>query len=160
MKQHGIIVAIVIFGLIIAGMFVFAFLKRSELTQEPSSVTPVVTETKTPYDGITRIDAKHFFIDGVHTIAGEVMLPSTCDLINWDTIVRESMPEGVTLAFTVINNAESCTEATVPQRFLVTFTASENATIDATLNGRTIELNLIPALPGEKPEDFELYLKG
>ncbi len=152
--------AIILFVLIIAGMFTFAFLKRSELAQEPIQATPIAVPTKTPYDGITRVDAKHFFIDGTHTVVGEMMLPTTCDLLNWDAVIRESMPESVTLAFTVINNAESCAEATVPQRFFVTFIASEEARIDATLNDRKIELNLIPASPGEKPEDFELFLKG
>ncbi len=160
MKQHGIIVAIALFVLIIVGMFTFAFLKRSELKEQPQTAPPVVTPVATPYDSITRIDAKHFFIDGVHTIAGELMLPTICDLLNWDTVVRESMPEGVTVAFTVVNNAENCDVALTPQRFLATFTASGDAVIEASLNGRKIEVNLIPALPGETPEDFELFLKG
>jgi hypothetical protein len=159
MKQHGIITAIVIFGLIIAGMFIFAFLKRSELAQTPTS-TPPTPPAVTPYDSITRIDAKHFFEDGTHTIAGEIMLPTMCDLLNWESIVAESMPEQVTLAFTVTNNAEMCAQAIEPARFIESFKASEGATIKATLNGRAIELNLIPAAPGEKPDEFELYLKG
>jgi hypothetical protein len=128
--------------------------------QESVQTVPTTTSVTTPYDGITRVDAKHFFIEGTHTVVGEMMLPTTCDLLNWDAVVRESMPESVTIAFTVINNAESCAQATQPQRFFVTFTASEEAKIDATLNGRKIEINLIPASPGEKPEDFELFLKG
>jgi hypothetical protein len=160
MKQHGIIIAIVIFALIIIGMFTFAFLKKSELEQQPVQNTQPEVPAPTPYDSITRIDAKHFFIDGTHTVAGEVMLPTQCDLLNWETLIRESMPEGVTIAFMVVNNAEMCAQATAPQRFLVTFSASEAASIDASLNGRKVELNLIPALPGEKPEDFELYIKG
>jgi len=159
MKQHGIIIAIVIFALIIIGMFTFAFLKRSELNQVPVPKNDT-TVVPSPYDTITRIDAKHFYIDGVHTLVGEVLLPTTCDLLNWESVVRESMPEGVTVEFTVINNAETCGAATLPQRFLVTFSASEDASIDATLNGRRVELNLIPAAPGETPDNVELYLKG
>ncbi len=160
MKRHGIIAAIVIFVLIIAGMFVFAFLKKSELEKIPEDTTTEVRPTTTPYDSITRVDAKHFFIDGTHTVAGELMLPTTCDLLNWDSVIRETMPESITIDFTVINNDKSCEEATAPQKFLVSFDASDTATIDARLNGRKVELNLIPALPGEKPEDFELFIKG
>ncbi len=160
MKRQGIIAAIVIFALIIAGMFIFAFLKKAELEKVPENTVTPAQPTTTPYDKITRIDAKHFFIDGKHTIAGEIMLPTTCDLLNWDTAVRESIPEGVTIDFTVINNDKTCGQATAPQRFLVTFEASSGALIDATLNGRKIDINLIPASPGEKPEDFELFIKG
>jgi hypothetical protein len=158
MKNHGIVAAIIIFACIIAGMFVFAFLKKSELKEVPIVQTPPVVTT--PYDNITRIEAKHYFIDGTHTIAGEMLMPTACDLINWEPIIRESMPEQVTISFTVINNAESCAQVITPARFLVPFTASADAQIDATLNGRVVELNLIPATEGEKPEDFELYIKG
>jgi hypothetical protein len=161
MKQHGIGIAIGIFAIIIIGMFTFAFLKKNELEQKAPDTVPTTTPlTTSPYDSITRIDAKHFITGTSHTAVGEVMLPTVCDLLNWEALVRESMPEGVTLAFTIINNAENCEQAIQPQRFVVTWNSSSEATIDATLNGRKVELNLIPALPGETPEDFELYLKG
>ena len=159
MKNHGIIAAIILFVLIIVGMFIFAFLKKSELSTRPIAPTPVVVKT-TPYDTITRIDAKHFDIDGVHTIVGEILMPTQCDLLNWESIVGESMPEQVTVMFTVINNADNCAQVVTPARFSVPFTASSAAVIRVTLNGRSVELNLIPAAAGEKPEDFELYLKG
>ncbi len=159
MKQHGIIAAIVIFALIIAGMFIFAFLKKSEIAQAPTDTAPLTTVT-TPYDNITRIDAKHFFDNGKHVVVGEIMLPTMCDLLEWDVLIRESMPEGVTIGFSVLNNAETCAQSVAAQRFVVTFEASEGAMIDASLNERRVELNLIPAAPGEKPEDFELFLKG
>jgi hypothetical protein len=159
MKQHGIIAAIVIFALVIVGMFIFAFLKKSELAELPTP-QPAPAPVVTPYDSITRIDAKHFFIDGTHTIVGEILMPTACDLLNWESVVRESMPEGVTVAFTVLNNSTDCEPKTTPQRFLVTFEASSEARIDATLNGRAVELNLIPAAEGETPEDFELFIKG
>jgi hypothetical protein len=160
MKQHGIIVAIVIFALIIVGMFTFAFLKRSELSEAPVVTEPASIPQPSPYDSITRIDAKHFFENGTHTVVGELLLPTMCDLLNWDTVIRESMPEQVTIAFAIVNNAETCAQAVAPQRFLVTWNASESASIDATINGRKVELNLIPAAPGERPDDFELYIKG
>lgn len=160
MKKHGIIVAIVIFALIIAGMFIFAFLKKSELAViETENQTPTAP-LPTPYDYITRVDAKHFFIDGTHTIAGEMLMPTQCDLLNWTTAVSESNPQEVTVAFVVVNNARDCEPAVTPARFLVPFTAGGDAHISATLNGRSVELNLIPAGANEKPVDFELFLKG
>ncbi len=159
MKNNGIIVAIAIFILIIVGMFVFAYLKKSELADAP--VAPVVeTPRPGPYDSITLITAKHFFIDGKHTLVGEIPMPTACDLLNWDSAVAESMPEQVTVNFDAINNATNCTPAVTNQRFKVEFTASEAASIKATLEGKPVQLNLIPAGEGETPEDFELFLKG
>lgn len=159
MNHKGIIAAIILFGIIIIGMFVFAFLKKSELTEAPVPRSePVVVSS--PYDSITRIDAKHFFSNGTHTLVGEMQLPTPCDLLNWNPLVMESMPEQVRIDFTVVNNTDTCTQVVTPQKFFVEFTASEQAQMEATLNGRKLELNLIPAAPGEKPEDYEFSPKG
>jgi hypothetical protein len=158
MKHRGIIAAISVFALIIAGMFIFAFIKKSEIQDPATGNTP--PPTVTAYDGITRIDGKHYFIDGTHTVVGELLMPTPCDLLNWEPSVAESQPEQVTISFTVVNNSDMCTQVVTPQLFTVPFTASADASIRATLNGRPVELNLIPAAPGERPEDYEFSGKG
>jgi hypothetical protein len=72
----------------------------------------------------------------------------------------ESMPEQVRIDFSVLNSEDSCVQVVTPQKFLVDFTASEQASITAHLNGRAVLLNLIPALPGETPENYEFSPKG
>lgn len=159
MEHKHITVAVVVLVLIIVGMFGYAYLKKTEIeTPEPTLETP--NETDSAYAGITRIDAKHFYEDGKHTLVGELMMPTACDLLNTSARVQESMPETAIVEFTVVNNSEVCTQATAPQRFSVSFDASEEANIRATLQGRAVELNLVPSLEGETPEDFELFIKG
>ena len=160
MHNRQIIIAVTIFVLIIVGMFTYTYIKRGEINQiEPPSETRQ-EEQPGPYDFIDRIEAKHFFIDGTHTIVGEIVMPTPCDLLNWEVFVAESYPEQVTIEFSVINNSEMCTQVMTPQRFKVTFDASEEAVIRARLEGRDVELNLIPAGEGETPEEFELFIKG
>lgn len=159
MENKHIGIAIGTLVLIIAGMFVFAYLKKTELNEAPPQNTQV-TEDTSPYANITRIDAKHFFINGEHTIVGEILMPTSCDLLNWSTRIAESMPEQVTIDFTVVNHSDTCAQVVTAQRFKVSFTASEQAVIKATFEGRAIEVNLIPALTGESPDDFELFIKG
>jgi hypothetical protein len=159
MENKKIMAAVGVLVLIVAGMFIFAYLKKNELEQVVPTPAPQ-TETPSPYDSITRVDAKHFFIAPTHTVAGEMLMPTQCDLLEWSTRIQESMPETVIIDFTVINNSETCAQVVTPQRFKVSFDASKEATIKATLNGRDIELNLVPAGPNEKPEDFELFIKG
>lgn len=159
MEHRHIIASGVVLALIIVGMFVFAYLKKSEL-ENPTPPTTSQTSTEAPFAGITRIDAKHFFVDGTHTIVGEMLMPTPCDLLNWSTRVQESYPETVIVDFDVVNHAEVCAQVMTAQRFKVSFDASEKAVIKATLKGQTIEVNLIPAAPGESPDDFELFIKG
>lgn len=160
MENKHITAAVVVLVLIIAGMFVFAYLKKSELNEVVVPNTPVATEDDSRYGNITRIDAKHFFANGTHTVVGEILMPTPCDLLNWSSRIQESMPEQVIIDFDVVNHAETCAEVVTAQRFKVVFNASEKASISATLEGRRIEVNLVPALPGESPDDFELFIKG
>lgn len=158
-NKHTIVAGIILLALI-AGMFIFAYLKSKEIKEQIEVPTQNDPLTQSPYDGITRIDAKHFFINGTHTVVGEMQMPTPCDLLNWDTRIAESYPEQVTIDFNVINNTEICAQTITPQRFNVIFSASEQAIIRATLNGRVLDVNLIPPAPGETPESYELFLKG
>ena len=162
MHNRSVIVGVALFILIIVGMFTYTYLKRSELSKAPSetTTTPVQTTQPGPYDNITHIDAKHFYIDGKHTIVGEIPMPTPCDLLNWTTSVQESQPVTVIVDFSVINNADTCAQTVTPQRFKVAFDAPEDAVIRARLQGRDVDLNLIPAAEGETPDDYELFIKG
>ncbi len=157
MDKRSIILVVSLFILIIAGMFTFAYIKSTEIVETP---TPVVEEVEVPYENVTRITAKHFFEDGVHTFVGELELPTPCDLLEVNALVMESFPEQILLDFTVINNAEMCAQVITTQRFMVEASASEEATTAARFMGRTVELNLVPAAEGETPEEFELFIKG
>ncbi|MCF7815506.1 MAG: hypothetical protein K9M10_01955 [Candidatus Pacebacteria bacterium] len=160
MEHKGIVASVVVLALIITGMFVFAFLKRAEIEEaKPTQITEVV-DSDSPYKNITRIDAKHYYITPRHTIVGEIIMPTPCDLLNWSTRSGGVVSNQVTVDFEVINHAESCADVITPQRFSVPFDADEDALITATFNGRTVDLNLVPALQGEVPEDFELFIKG
>lgn len=160
MSQKSIILIVVLFALIVAGMFIFAHLKKGEIQVVPTTVLDEPVSEPIPYPEITRVDAKHYLIDGTHTLVGELTMPTPCDLLQGEAVVMESYPEQVLVDFTVINNAETCTQVLTAQRFKVEFTASNEAMISARFMERDIELNLIPAPDGELPEDFEMFIKG
>jgi hypothetical protein len=159
MDKRSIILVISLFALIVIGMFVFAYLKRSEMAIEQPLVQNNETE-EVLYPEITRIDAKHYFVDGLHTFVGEIIMPTPCDLVEAESVVMESSPEQVRLDFSVINNSEMCAQVVTAQRFKVEASASAEAVMTANFMGRSVVLNLVPALPGELPEDFELFIKG
>ncbi len=170
MSQKSIVLIVVLFILLIIGMFTFAHLKRVEIINDVATTTPQTNAEEIPYAYINQIDAKHYFIDGKHTLVGEIEMPTPCDLIEATAVVAESFPEQVTIDFNVVNNADVCADVITPYRFRVDFSASDEAVIKGRLvrNSlvsneyyvRDIILNLIPASPDEKPEDFEVFIKG
>lgn len=159
MEKRSIILFVVLFLAITIGMFVFAYLKRQESLNQPSGVAATSTATSTA-PLVTRVDAKHYFSNGKHTFVGVVEMPTPCDLLTVTSRVEESMPETIVLDFSVINNADTCAQVVTPQRFMVEAQASSEAKVRAEWARIPIELNLIPAGPDEKPEDFELFIKG
>ncbi len=155
MNQRALIVAVILFVVIVLGMFAYARFKSAEMSVE------MPPPQEKPAENVSRIDAKHYFKDGKHTVAGEIMMPNACDLLKWDAVVRESSPEQVTIAFDVVNNTKGvCAQVITLQRFKVEFEASEAAIIDATFKGREVQLNLVPARPDENPDEFDLFIKG
>ncbi|HMO78379.1 MAG TPA: hypothetical protein PKD95_04250 [Candidatus Paceibacterota bacterium] len=160
MDKRTIILIVTILTFIVIGMFTFAFLKQKEINKELRPTDGNSTTEELAYPEITRIDAKHYFIDGEHTFAGEILMPTPCDLLTTDAVVMESYPEQIRLEFSVINNSEMCAQVVTSQRFLIPATASTEAVVTATFMGREVELNLTPAAEGEVPADFELFIKG
>lgn len=160
MSQKSIILVVIIFALLVVGMFMYAYMKKAELTSNEPPQTEEIDEETVLYPYITRIDAVHYYIDGVHTIVGEIEMPTPCDLLEVESVVMESFPEQVVLNFSVINTAEACIQVITSQRFMAEFSASPEAVITASFMGRSVDLNLIPAPQGETPDQFELFIKG
>ena len=158
MSNRIIALCVVLFLFCVAGLFIFTYLAKHNTGSEPV-VPTVATTTQTTY-GITRIDGKHFFKNGVHTIVGSLPLPTPCDLLTTESLVAESYPEQVTFMFAVVNTTDTCAQMITTQRFKVSATASKEANLRATFSGIPVELNLIEAEVGETPEEFELFIKG
>lgn len=164
MNQRAIIVAVVLFIVIVLGMFAYARMKSAEVNKvEPLPETP----QKEEYAEIERIDAKHYFKDGTHTVAGEIMMPTPCDLLESRAVKTATSspdypyPDQIGLEFTVINYTGAvCAQVITPQRFKVSFEAGEDALIGATFKGEKVMLNFVEAGPDENPDDFELFQKG
>tara|TARA_B100000745_G_C20020122_1_gene346888 strand:- start:165 stop:707 length:543 start_codon:yes stop_codon:yes gene_type:complete len=152
--------AIVLFALIVTGMFMFAFIKKNEVETQTPAVMKNEPEQQVEYASITRVDAKRFIEKGLVTLVGEIPMPTPCDLLESGVTIAESYPEQVTLHFTVVNNADSCAQVITSQRFKIPLAVSANAVFSATFEGRSIELNIIDAAEDETPDDFELYIKG
>lgn len=158
MNQRALVVAAGLFIVIIGSMFGYAYMKRAQLAEQ--AMTPPI-DLPSQTEEAVRVNAVHFFADGKHTVVGDIMMQTPCDLLQSDAVVRESSPEQVGITLTTVNNADVCAQVLTLQRFRVDFTASKEAQISATLNGKPAVLNLKDAEPGQEPDKLEdLYFKG
>jgi len=161
MTNKTIVLFVIIFALIVGGMFMFTYIYKQQAAPIDPILPPDTTlATTTNKYGITRIEGKHFFINGVHTIVGEIAMPTPCDLLTTDAMIAESYPEQVTFNFSVINNTTDCAQIVTNQRFKIDANASKDALISARFMGQPVELNLVEASPNETPDSFELFIKG
>lgn len=159
MSNKTIVFVIVGFLALVIAMFGLSYVqKQKSLTADPTSTTTVATSSD-PYQ-ISRIEAKHFFRNGVHTIVGEITMPTPCDLLTTDARVAESMPEQVTYEFSVVNTTTDCEVKPTKQRFSVAAQASGQANLSATFRGAPVSLNMVEASADETPESYELFIKG
>jgi len=86
------------------------------------------------------LTVNHYFDNGSHTIEGTITLPTPCHSLTTEALVAESYPEQVTIKFTTAPGTGICTQVLADKFFRVTFNASKDALIKATLNGQPITL--------------------
>jgi len=108
------------------------------------------------------INAKHQYKNGVHVVAGEVDLPTSCYLLESDAFVevREPDTDRAMIQFTTTGDDEICAQVITVARFKETFNAQKEAEIVATWNGGEVRLNLVDVGQDENLDDFELFIKG
>ena len=159
MSNKTIAFAVSVFILVVVSLFSISYLYKQKKVDNIEPQAPIAVIPVDRYN-VKRIDGKHFFKNGTHTVVGEITLPTPCDLLKTEAIIAESYPEQVTFLFTVINTTDTCAMVATNQRFKVEARASSQANLKATFNGSAVELNLIEASADETPEEFELFIKG
>lgn len=112
--------------------------------------TPRQTEDELAPPYVQQDSLTHTFEDGVHTIAGVVVLPTPCHRIVTDTVVAESFPEQVTITIAVPQDEGVCTQVIDERSFSVDVEVSRNATFTIRTGDRTLSA---PALPAETEEE-------
>ncbi len=155
--------------LAVAGYAFISFQKSSLLDTGPATYNAESQASTTAWENTpaeivvtqkTVVTAKHAYLKGEHTVAGEVPLPTACDILDSSAIVSADKKQVLVQLASRIATGEKCTPNITPARFKVTAVANKDAVITATFNGQQVTLNLIEAVPGENLDNFELYIKG
>jgi|SRR3989344_7001890 len=99
------------------------------------------------------LTVNHYFENGKHTIEGTMTMPTPCHTLTSEvTLAPRSSPsevgEQIMIKFTTKAGEGMCTQVLADKFFRVTFNASRDATIRATLNGQPLELKFSETLEG------------
>lgn len=155
-KTTAIIIAIIIIILIGVG-FYYSSKKRG--TQAPTTEEQIqLNEGGTGKYEITSINAKHQYKNGKHIYTGVINLPSPCH-----TVEVKAVPMGgnkYTLEFTTKTTDEACAQVITQKTWRVEFAAPKNITVDATLDGRNITINVFEVKEGQDIDTVEFNEKG
>lgn len=165
-KSTYIIAGIIAVALVV--FLVISFQKSTLDTKPPEANSAEVASTtnwvNTPAQPVitdkTVITAKHAYKAGKHIVAGEVPLPTPCDILETNAIASADKKSVIVQFVSTIKTSEACAQTITPVRFKVSVAADKNAKITATFNGQPVILNLIEAGPNDNLDNFELYIKG
>ena len=148
-----VVTVVAVLIIIAIGLFAYTFVSAPT----PEDV-PVATSEPTEQVPDRIITAKHQYVDGIHTIAGMVTVPTPCHRVLADPYL---LPDGVTVEvrFSTLLEGEACPAQPTDVPFRVTFEAPENATITVLWDGAPVRLSLVPVAQGESLDDV-LYIKG
>lgn len=111
---------------------------------------PVQNEDELAPPYVQQDSLTHTFEDGVHTIAGVMVLPTPCHQIVADTMIAESFPEQVSIVISVPEDEGVCIQVLEDRSFSVDVEVSRDATFSITTENRTLS---VPALPAEAEEE-------
>lgn len=138
--------------LIAVGLFVYTIVSApTEVDLAPVAEQPADVPERL-------ITARHQYVDGIHTIAGMVTVPTSCHRLVSEPFLLEGGAV-VEVRFNTLMEGEECPRQDFEVPFRVTFEAGEGVEIRATWDGAPVRLNLVPVGPGESLDD-ELYFKG
>jgi hypothetical protein len=129
--------------LIILAFFAFAYLLF--ILMADNIIAPTVDDGSPINDPISgeaqTVSVARSFANGTHTVKGVISLPTPCYELTHDVMIMESYPEQVVIQFTAKDQGGICVQVIDERPFEVTFQASEQATVRATLNGQPLVLN-------------------
>lgn len=166
-KKSSMFIAAIIF--IALACIVYVSLQTTELDTKQAALTasttlwenaPAERSSELLLSPKTVVTAKHAYRDGKHIIAGEIPLPTPCDILEASAVASADKKQVLVTLVSSIKSGETCAQMITPARFKVTVAAHKDATMLATLNGQEVTLNLIEASAGEDLDNFELYIKG
>lgn len=140
MNGKGMFVVVVLCLAVAGGLYFWTSKDGGVLGENaPEGVSPVpvnpIDLPQTQGEGIT---VEHSYVDGVHTYTGEINLPTPCHELSNSVEIKHTQPEQVSINFIATTRSEMCTQVVSREPFSVVLSASADAVVHMTLNGKEL----------------------
>lgn len=155
-KTTAIAIAIIII-ILIGGGFYLSYRKGRAPTPKAEEQIPLKEGTAPKYE-ITAVNAKHQYKNGKHIYTGIINLPTPCHTV--DVKAVSAGANKYTLQFTTKATDGVCAQVITPRPFRVEFAAPKNITVDATLDGKSVTLNILEVKEGDNIDKAQFNDKG
>lgn len=149
-----------VIALVVAAALIFGYTLISAPTDEQTAGEDPTSEQPMSNREERTITAQHQYVEGLHTVAGIVDMPTPCHQLIAEPFLLGEDAGQAEIRFTSSVEGDVCAQVITPARFKVTFEAREDVSMSATWNGAPATLNLVPVPDGEDLDDFEVYVKG
>ena len=106
------------------------------------------------------VNVKHQYKGGTHTYAGEIDLPTPCDTLASSAVANAQDSSKYTLTFTSSASSSACAQVRTSKAFKISFKAGQTVTVEGTLNGKKLRLNLFEVRADQDLDSFDIYIKG
>lgn len=149
---------ILIISILIAILLIIFFATRFQGGDEPQPVETAPFEVDE--NGlVTKLNVKRQYKDGIHTIVGEIEVPTPCHSVSATALKGEGNTVFIDVA-SVKDGDEVCVEVISSETFIVSFEADQDVMVTGTVNGNPVDFNIFEVGENELLEDKTLYFKG
>lgn len=150
--KNTIITIIVLLVLLVVSLYGYEMIFKKPLIEAPR------TNQEEPI--LPVLDIKEQYVDGVHTFAGTLSVPTPCHTILSDVVPFGEDAYQIQLSIIPPATEVACAQVISEKNYKVSFAGSENAIVTAIINGVEYELNRYPVPEGENIDTYELFIKG
>lgn len=144
----------------LAAILVLGYVLLGKIFNPPVTNEQTNTDINIPEEEMKIITVKHGYKEGRHIYAGEIIMPTPCDALEWKINEDKSTESEKLAEFISVNKSEVCAQIITAARFKIEFESREETKLKATLDGVPVKLNVIEVGPDENLDDFEIFIKG
>jgi hypothetical protein len=149
------IIIIIVLAVVLLAISLFVQKFNSEKLEAP------VIQDETVEENIMPITVRHQYKDGIHTIVGDLSLPTPCH--SYNAVIEDTEDDAVKNILVEYKEPEDgtgCVSVIEDVTFRVSTEGPEDLKFNIFVNGEERRLNMFDLSPDVDIDEFELFIKG
>lgn len=149
-KIIAVIILLIVLG---AGVYGYEAISKKSIVESPSAL-------EESNESLPILDIKEQYRDGKFTFAGDVQAPTPCNTVTSEAVLNGDNSYQIQITIKDLPQDAVCADVITDKEYSVTFEASQNAQISATINEKPYELNRFSVPLDQDINTYELHIKG